>query len=232
MLDAHPELTIPPETHFINPFIQSSGRLRFNPRIAAHDHRPRRAPPLERLRPRGGGPARKAGAGQALQHDRRGARLLRALRRKARQAPLGRQDAGLHPQDEEAAEDAARGALHPRDPRRPRRRPVAERAHQEAGQGPGAAARDGAAVAQADRQGAGRRGRARALHRGPLRGHDHGHRGHPAPGLRAHRDRLRPGDARLLRARRASACRRWPGRWRRRRAVPSARRASASPLTP
>jgi hypothetical protein len=35
MLDAHPELTIPPETHFINPFIQSSGRLRFNPRIAA-----------------------------------------------------------------------------------------------------------------------------------------------------------------------------------------------------
>jgi hypothetical protein len=34
MLDSHPELTIPPETHFLNPFIQSSGRLRFNPRIA------------------------------------------------------------------------------------------------------------------------------------------------------------------------------------------------------
>ena len=75
----------------------------------------------------------------------------------ARQAPLGRQDAGLHPQDEEAAEDAARGALHPRDPRRPRRRPVAERADHQARQGPGAAARDGAPLAQADRQGAGRR---------------------------------------------------------------------------
>jgi hypothetical protein len=45
MLDAHPELAIPPETHFINPFIQASGRLRFNPRIACrtivHDQRRR-----------------------------------------------------------------------------------------------------------------------------------------------------------------------------------------------
>src|ERR687889_109514 len=45
MLDAHPELAIPPEAHFINPFIQVSGRLRFNPRIAAnaivHDDRRR-----------------------------------------------------------------------------------------------------------------------------------------------------------------------------------------------
>jgi hypothetical protein len=35
MLDAHPELAIPPETHFINPFIQSSGRLRFSPTVAS-----------------------------------------------------------------------------------------------------------------------------------------------------------------------------------------------------
>jgi Sulfotransferase family len=36
MLDAHPELAIPPETHFINPFIQASGRIRFGPRIACN----------------------------------------------------------------------------------------------------------------------------------------------------------------------------------------------------
>ena len=34
MLDAHPQLAIPPESHFIPQFIQASGRLRFNPRIA------------------------------------------------------------------------------------------------------------------------------------------------------------------------------------------------------
>ena len=34
MLDAHPLLAIPPETHFVLPFIQASGHLRFSPRIA------------------------------------------------------------------------------------------------------------------------------------------------------------------------------------------------------
>jgi hypothetical protein len=45
MLDSHPDLAIPPETHFINPVIQASGRLRWNPKIAAgtivHDERRR-----------------------------------------------------------------------------------------------------------------------------------------------------------------------------------------------
>ena len=45
MLDAHPELAIPPETHFINPMIQASGRLHFNARVATqtiiHDERRR-----------------------------------------------------------------------------------------------------------------------------------------------------------------------------------------------
>jgi hypothetical protein len=45
MLDAHPQLAMPPETHFINPFIQASGRLRFGPQAAAktlvHDERRR-----------------------------------------------------------------------------------------------------------------------------------------------------------------------------------------------
>jgi hypothetical protein len=34
MLDTHPELAIPPESHFLNPFIQASGRLRFNAKVA------------------------------------------------------------------------------------------------------------------------------------------------------------------------------------------------------
>ena len=45
MLDAHPELAIPPETHFLNPFIQASGRIRFTPKTATkaivHDERRR-----------------------------------------------------------------------------------------------------------------------------------------------------------------------------------------------
>jgi Sulfotransferase family len=45
MLDSHPDLAIPPETHFINPLIQASGRLRFNPKTATkaivHDERRR-----------------------------------------------------------------------------------------------------------------------------------------------------------------------------------------------
>jgi hypothetical protein len=35
MLDAHPALTIPPETHFLAPLIQASGHLRFNADTAA-----------------------------------------------------------------------------------------------------------------------------------------------------------------------------------------------------
>lgn len=34
MLDAHPELAIPSETHFLPQFIQASGRLRFNAKVA------------------------------------------------------------------------------------------------------------------------------------------------------------------------------------------------------
>ena len=35
MLDAHPQLAMPPETHFANPLIQASGKLRFSPAAAA-----------------------------------------------------------------------------------------------------------------------------------------------------------------------------------------------------
>ena len=34
MLDSHPQLAIPPETHFLLEFIQASGRLRFSPAVA------------------------------------------------------------------------------------------------------------------------------------------------------------------------------------------------------
>ena len=37
MLDSHPQLAIPPETHFINPFIQASGRIRFSPKVATKE---------------------------------------------------------------------------------------------------------------------------------------------------------------------------------------------------
>lgn len=45
MLDTHPQLAIPPETHFVNPLIQASGKLRFNASTATkaivHDERRR-----------------------------------------------------------------------------------------------------------------------------------------------------------------------------------------------
>ena len=82
MLDAHPELAIPPETHFLNPLIQASGapalqRRARPPRAVVHDERRRwndfgltEEDLLARVR-----------AVKPLQHRRRGARLLRALRR-------------------------------------------------------------------------------------------------------------------------------------------------------
>ena len=145
------------------------------------------------------------GAVEPVQHHRRAARLLPALRRASRQDALGRQDARLRAQDEEDPEHAPGGPLHPRDPRRPRRRPLAERADRQARQGPDSRPRDGAPVAEADRQIADRRRGDRGLPRGPLRGPDRRHRERPAPGLRPRRARLRPGDARLPRARRRAA---------------------------
>ena len=111
MLDSHPEIAIPPETHFIPQFIQASGKLRYQPGDADECDRPRPAPALERLRDRRKRPPRGDAGRRPAEHDRRTARLLFAVRRKARQAPLGRQDAGLRPQDEEDPEHASRGAL-------------------------------------------------------------------------------------------------------------------------
>ena len=53
-------------------------------------------------------------------------RLLRGLRRAAGQAALGRQDARLHALGPADRPDAAGVAVHPPDPRRPRRRPLAD----------------------------------------------------------------------------------------------------------
>ncbi len=144
-----------------------------------------------------GDPARR----RARPARRRGARLLRRLRRAPGQAALGRQDARLHALDHPDRPRPARDPLHPPDPRRPRRRPEPDGAGD---QRAAAARRAGGEVGQADRQvaRAGGEARRRPLHRGPLRGPRARSRARAAPDLRAHRDRLRPGDADLLRGRR------------------------------
>ena len=65
---------------------------------------------------------------RAADAQRRDPLLLRALRREAGQAALGRQDAALHAGDAADRPGPPRGPLHPPDPRRPRRRPLAARA--------------------------------------------------------------------------------------------------------
>ena len=52
MLDAHPELAIPPETHFMPVFIQRSGAGQLPPRAGGSRDRRGPAPALGRLRPR------------------------------------------------------------------------------------------------------------------------------------------------------------------------------------
>ena len=60
MLDAHPAARDPARDALRQPVHPGVGRLRFNPRTRDQDDRRRRAPALERLRARGGGPAGRA----------------------------------------------------------------------------------------------------------------------------------------------------------------------------
>ena len=117
MLDAHPELTMPPETHFVPELIDvaESGKAKPEDLLATitkqrewGDFGLTEEQLLEAF-------ARD----RAAQRGRRAARLLLALRGADRQAALGREDADLreeHPQDRPGP---ARGALRARDPRRP-----------------------------------------------------------------------------------------------------------------
>ena len=179
MLDSHPQLTIPPETHFVPEMIRLARRENTTrKRLAAGCDRPSRAGAtsgstsavlLERLQ-----------EVKPLNPRRRDPRLLRPLRREGGQAALGRQDAALHAGDAADRARPPRGPLHPPDPRRPRRRPLAGRAC------PGGRGADDhrgrRALAAADRDGPRALRRPRRLPRGPLRGPGRRSRGAPCAG--------------------------------------------------
>ena len=210
MLDAHSDLAIPPETHFVPDVIQRAREIR-----TEHDRKPTAAgadggdhlqPPL------GGLPPRRGRAARERMVKRRGSaecpgRALRAFYDLYAEAPgqvaLGRQDARLP-----AARSAASGGTLPearfvhlvrdgRDVALSRRR-WRERAGAE--ERPIEAWASQWQPLDRRRPQAGRR--RRALPRGPLRGPRHRHRADAAARLRVHRARLPAGDARLPRARR------------------------------
>ena len=83
-----------------------------------------------------------------------GPRLLRRLHRGAGQAALGREDADLRAEDEADPARDPRGALRPRDSRRPRRRALGPRSHRRASSPP-------ATSPSAGRRGSPRRARTR-----------------------------------------------------------------------
>ena len=181
MLDAHPEMAIGGETHFVVPMLKAvrpPGAERGRARGDGHHGRALgRLPPLRGRAPRALPERRPA------ELHRRGARLLPPLRRAPGQGALGRQDPRLRAGDGAPAARVRRGALRPHDPRRPRRRDVGGAA----GVGPEDDRGRGPAVEAADRAGARAAAQAEPLHRGPLRGPDHRHRGGAAPRLRVHR---------------------------------------------
>ena len=208
MLDAHPELAIPPETHFLNPLIQASGRLRFNPKRGRADDR---ATTSAGAGTTSGSTRRSCStrfqAHQAVQHHRRAcAASTSSTPPSTASTRWGDKTPDYIRKMKKLQKHAARGALHPRDPRRPRRRAVAERADRQARARTRCRAREMA-----------RRWRKRIVkarvdaeeleHYIEVRYEDliTDTEGGPAPGLRAHRARLRPGDAALLRARRGAA---------------------------
>ncbi len=138
MLDAHPQLTIPPETHFLPRLFTHFDRwveqgiegAELRERAIGADRQP---PALGRHRsrsPRGRAPD---GGSRSAERGRRRPVVLRGICRSGGQAPLGRQVPSLHMEGEADPACPARGALHPSDPRRPRRRPVAEQGELGAG---------------------------------------------------------------------------------------------------
>ena len=186
MLDAHPELTIPPETNFLPELIDMTRGKEATPDEV---HRlPARASPLGRLPPRPGRAARAAGRGRHAAHPEGGdPLLLRPLRLQAGQAALGRQVPALRGEHGQDPPPPAGVAVHPPDPRRPRRRPL-EAAKE--GRRPRGGAQRGQALEQPDRPLAQALAEGRPLHRGPLRGPGHRHRAGAAPGLRFLRARV------------------------------------------
>ena len=167
MLDAHPELTIPPETHFIPEVI----------RRANHENTRRRLIRSITKHPRWGdfGLDEEEFRARAKQvRPLTAANAIRCfyepLRRGSGQAALGRQDAALHARDAADLPGASRGPVRPPDPRRARRRALAAGAgHRRC---PGADGGDGRALAATDHRRPRGRGRdqGQGLRGGPLRG--------------------------------------------------------------
>ena len=114
MLDAHPELTIPPETHFVPDLIKAVREAGATPEDALAAMKSAREwgdfgfsdeQMLTRLRALPQAPAGPCGA-----------HLLRGLHGAAGQAALGREDAHLRAEDEADPAGAPGGALRTRDP--------------------------------------------------------------------------------------------------------------------
>ena len=130
MLDAHPELAIPPETHFVPALIEAAkdgvSAEQAVATITSHrtwqdfgftEEELRRALPRRRR-------ARRRGDAVRAFFD--------AYAAPAGEAPLGRQDPAYVRQMHADRPHPARGALRPPDPRRPRRRPLAAAPRREA----------------------------------------------------------------------------------------------------
>ena len=194
MLDAHPELTIPPETHFLPELIDMTKRKEATRRRGRR--LPARAPRAGATSASTGGAARAPVARRDPLTARRALRSFydlyarsRASRAGARSRPATRRTWARSP-------PPARGALHPPDPRRPRRRALeaAKARRRRAGpRRPRSAGRRIDPRAQALAEG-------RPLHRGPLRGPGHRHRADAARGLRVLRAPVGRRDPALPRA--------------------------------
>ena len=191
MLDAHPELAIPPETHFAPELIAAAGERR-DADAARGDARPRTATGATWPR-RATSCATACGARPAL--DAAGA--LRAFY-------------GLYAEQQGKPRWGDKTPIYvdARCARSPDALPEARFVHlirdgRDVALSRSTRARSGRAPAEKIAKTWRRRIRkareqagARLLHRAPLRGPRHRHRGVTAPGLRPHRAGLRPGDAR------------------------------------
>ena len=179
MLDAHPDLTVPPETHFVPDLIKApreSGSRR--PRALLEAITSQRASGATSASPRtscssGSGRSTRSSAGAALRA------FYEAYAERAGKPRWGEKTPIYVQEHADDRAGASRGALRPRDPRRPRRRALDPR--------PGRASEhrdrpDRRALGEADHQGPRDRPNARPLQGDPLRGPDPRHRADAASG--------------------------------------------------
>ena len=202
MLDRNPALAVPDESYFV-PQLARRHRGTVEPASFVDDLR--RLPTLAEW----GLVARRGrSASSARDDDRRGDRgRLRGVRGRARQAPLGRQDAALHAAPAAPRAPVPRGVVRPPDPGRARRRPLVPlRPGRDHDRGLGLPPRRGGLRLPVGDRGAGgpRAGWTRGAWAVPgaaLRGAGRGPGRRASPHLLVRRARVRRGDARLRRSR-------------------------------